>query len=764
MRERLSFSMVLTLAGMFVSAGLSTDAIADALRLRYVDGEYVDPEGPLNIMRGHSCVNNGMIAKQRKYAAPVRLEYSSANDARGRACVYTRRARDDDVREFSADSEAMLYLTEHYKMLQLMFTVENDVVAVNKSSWAPFCSLFANEPGKCLELFAVLLLLAGGADIRLDPNSYRCTDDGEWVNSLFAHDAAGSSRVHVLDIETADRATLEAVEFFAKYGGNSAGQVAEFGLHYTDSPSFLMQAYICEFLESSEDVRCIFKAAKGIVAKLPVNSSCGQPQLRFFTKNADYADAYRASCDALSDVEAVFDGSHRGLLRRWQHLNHNYYSGGDDSKQIASTLLKLCYCLCSDPAVNGWDARLLNDSENSQRSRFREFVCAAFSAADTHASTVADPYEDWELVRKPYQDFLTAARAGAHASEAIKRCFGDYIPAGLATDPRYFLVVLAWVLGEPEEELMSLFTLLKDGVYAARGAHGCKKVSERVTRLLKKFSIVPVDARFEVFKEFPNERCGALRLAFAVGCGRALLREYVVRLVFTPEKVEIMLLSEHVRPSDSQRRRLVSALKQVDTLRSLGLPALAQGESDECNDCSLRTLIQESVVRCLNPAAYRARADGYYAKICTAEGPLACHVAISRWMAYQPMQTMSEAVNAADQLLPLLPVQSDDVSDSAQPALAVGSPVVAVLDNIVGSAAVADSALREFCAVILRHCAYNRVDFSQSLFLPTDSSPRNMQDWDASACDSLLICLDGYDIPEMLFLHAERRACFDYEQ
>ncbi|KAI4293141.1 hypothetical protein PAPHI01_2415 [Pancytospora philotis] len=157
------FLGMIVLAEAFVRARPSAQNILNALKRRYGAGVYVDPEGPLNIMRGHACVNNDMVAKQRKYAAPMRLAYSRAIDAGKGDPTYTRNAREDEVRELPADSEAMVYLSEHYRILKSMFTVELGVVGVDKGPGAPFWSLFQSERAKCEELFAALLLLAGGA-------------------------------------------------------------------------------------------------------------------------------------------------------------------------------------------------------------------------------------------------------------------------------------------------------------------------------------------------------------------------------------------------------------------------------------------------------------------------------------------------------------------------------------------------------------------------------------------------------------------------
>ncbi|KAI4291401.1 hypothetical protein PAPHI01_0675 [Pancytospora philotis] len=114
MRVIRQFVTMRILAEAFVSARLSTINIRDALGAEYGDGEYVDPEGPLNILGGHACISNDMIAKQRMFAAPMRHDYSR------RSSASAGNAHEDDVRELPADSEAMAYLSEYYRALRSM--------------------------------------------------------------------------------------------------------------------------------------------------------------------------------------------------------------------------------------------------------------------------------------------------------------------------------------------------------------------------------------------------------------------------------------------------------------------------------------------------------------------------------------------------------------------------------------------------------------------------------------------------------------------
>ncbi|KAI4292086.1 hypothetical protein PAPHI01_1360 [Pancytospora philotis] len=738
------------LQGVFVSAHLSTTDIIGALEEEYGAGEYVDPEGPLNIMRGHPCVSNGMIAKQRKYAAPMRLAYSCTGDGSRGDRAYTRNAHEDEVRELPGDSEAVVYLSAHYRILKSMFTIENDVVVVDRSPEAPFCRLYEREREKCVELFAALLVLAGGGDIRLRINS----DISKPVASLTAYGADVSARV--LGLESADSATLAAVKFFVEYGGNNASQAAGYGLHYTDSPGFLIQAYICEFIEGKEDVVCIFKAAKEIVARLSAGDPSAQLRPRFFTTDADYVYSYgeNAGYFELPEAEMAFSGVQPALLESWLKLDCGNVV---DPKHIVSALLKLCYCLSTNPAVDRWNNCMLRTRKQRLRGAFLECVRQAFEAPCSFNRTGVCPIGLQIDLRRNYKIFLSAARASERVT--VTGYSSENFSTVPATDPKDFLVVLARALGEPEETLQALQQLLMEALGDNGSASSYLEISIRVDQMLRKFLSVQARPCFDVCTASDGARYGVLWLSLWPDYDDAR-GHYALKLAFKPEKVEVMYLSQQIRLVGERRRRLVAALKNQDTPYK-SVRGSAHAATEESCGPTLCSLVQESLERCLDPAAHRVLADAHIAEACAAEDPLACHIAVSRWMAYTPLQSLGQAVKAGDRLLPTLEgllAQSTGGGDSAQWVLTADSPVVVVLDNILGSAAVADATLRSFIAGGLRRRVGGRTDLFPSIFLPTATSSSQMQEMDDSAYADFIACLTKCDTFEMLVRRAELQA------
>ncbi|KAI4291700.1 hypothetical protein PAPHI01_0974 [Pancytospora philotis] len=130
-------------------------------------------------------------------------------------------------------------------------------------------------------------------------------------------------------------------------------------------------------------------------------------------------------------------------------------------------------------------------------------------------------------------------------------------------------------------------------------------------------------------------------------------------------------------------------------------------------------------------------------------------------MAYQPLQSPGEAVKAVLRLLPVLEDSlglGRDGSNSALRALTADSQVEAVLDNILGSIAVADAELCPFIVGGLRRCVNDRTDLFPSIFSAAGDSASAVEGRDRSAYVRFLDSLAAYDIFEMLLRHAEQRA------
>ncbi|KAI4293140.1 hypothetical protein PAPHI01_2414 [Pancytospora philotis] len=750
------FSKLFILTEAFVSAKLSITSIKEALEKEYGSGEYVDPEGPLNIMRGHSSVNDGMIAKQRKFAAPMRLGYSCTGDASEADCTYTRNTREDGVRTLPADSEAMVYLSEHYRILKSMFTIENNAVVVDKSPAAPFWSMLGIAPNDCEELFAALLVLAGGGDIRLDRGSV-CD------YYLFTYDAVDFMRLNLVDLEHANYDTLEVVAFFIKYGGTKASQVAGYGLHYTDSPSFLIQAYICACIESSDALARIFRAARKIAARLRADNSGLQPGLHFFTNNEDCVRAYVAKYDALALAENDFNSPHRVLRWEWPAFRNDNYSDGEDSTNIVSTLLRLHYCFppCASPEDRGTGSSA--DPKNELLDALVSLFNQTSSVSENLGRTGLIPKDDyeWEMSNAEFENFLAAFRAQAPASRTIMDCCSGSNSAGIAADPKDFLLVLAWVLGEPEDGLRSLQQLLQEALGDAGSAFHCQQISNRVAQMLGQFSGKTIEAHFGVSIAPDGTRLGSLWLASQNSDETETAgNDYAMMLAFKPEKVEIMYV--RATSNDLMHGGFNSTLEGLDIQPAPLLPASVREEADKRNNFTLHALIRASIERYSYPAAHRARGDRYIEEMCAAKDPLAAHIAISHWMARQPMQSQLEVVVAGDRLplvLERLLTRSTDGNDTARFGLTPDSPVVAVMDNILGNTLLSDdSTLRELCAGGLRRCASNRPDLFPRMSLFTDRYLHNTQKWNESAYDCFLACLAGYGIPETLLRYVELRA------
>ncbi|KAI4291759.1 hypothetical protein PAPHI01_1033, partial [Pancytospora philotis] len=150
----------LLLAGSFVRAKIS---LKDAINL--VEGErmtagndkvYINPTGPLNIMRGHAEVNNDAIAKKRMFSPPLQANYSLEevekveNDnkepspapvpgsEKDRNYKYDRDPAKDEIVDCTGSKKVDAYLRAYYNTLKVLFRILSSSVVVSSNHHKSF--------------------------------------------------------------------------------------------------------------------------------------------------------------------------------------------------------------------------------------------------------------------------------------------------------------------------------------------------------------------------------------------------------------------------------------------------------------------------------------------------------------------------------------------------------------------------------------------------------------------------------------------------
>ncbi|KAI4291394.1 hypothetical protein PAPHI01_0668 [Pancytospora philotis] len=385
---------------LFVGARLDMDSAVRALTKQYYGGVYVNPEGPLNILRAYPLLSNDMVSKKRKYATLMRTDYAYAYDEIKDDLAYERDGRFDNIRRVPGTDEATKYLETYYKALKSVFTVIDGVVSIDEALAEPFTRYYVDSltREKRQEFCAILLLLAGGADIRIktshqskiykkvefilpsaaDENTSPA-DNGCAIESLLeTRVCLGSGNPY--------NSAWEVLEFLKKYSGANVSQLEAYGLHYTDTPSFLIQAYVSEIIASEEELVGIYEAAYGFLAELLCEDNCAPMGVDFFSTDGvltqSYAPAYAAllkidKARAVTDTHFIFPHhappsyGHCASLRPLEEICH--CPDAAIRKHPEAALFYLCYCLCFDRTIGRCSTEHIRNTGNNPSQALCEF-------------------------------------------------------------------------------------------------------------------------------------------------------------------------------------------------------------------------------------------------------------------------------------------------------------------------------------------------------------------------------------------------------
>ncbi|KAI4292153.1 hypothetical protein PAPHI01_1427, partial [Pancytospora philotis] len=310
----------LLLAGSSVCAQISLEQAITAVECwRRAGSEAVlrvHPEGPLNILLGHAAVNNDAIAKKRMFSPPIQTAYMledvsddgsyRAFDECDREYRYSREPEDDTIGKFTC-SEKMDYLHAYYNTLKVLFKITNNKVGVEThcgDSFSNCVRLGFGSVGERARFFAALLLLASGERIGARYEEEAAPEEG-----LLPLKAPSISLVYggtaLLELNSKIGCLEEVrtvVEFFANC---AAAGVEKFDLHHTDSPSFLVQAYLCAYADSSAFIGEVFECVDALLAEIHSGPELDAARGRYFTADDKLLGAYSEQYDACREIDAI---------------------------------------------------------------------------------------------------------------------------------------------------------------------------------------------------------------------------------------------------------------------------------------------------------------------------------------------------------------------------------------------------------------------------------------------------------------------------
>ncbi|KAI4291548.1 hypothetical protein PAPHI01_0822 [Pancytospora philotis] len=742
-------------SALLVAGRLDMGRAARALTRRNSGGVYANPEGPLNILRGHPLLSNDMLTKKRKYAALVRTDYRYTRDLSDNKWAYTGDARNDGIRELDSSTAVMLYLKRYYRALEAMFTVVDGAAAINESLRATF--LHRLTPEERLKLYAVLLVLAGGGDIRVR-TQHHVTEGGAELHKV-GFCVADTAKV-LLELRlspTVDGDALTVFRFFDNFGGRNAAGVVAYGLHHTDSPSFLIQAYVNECIGCEEDAVEIFKAARAILAEL-CDSDTNEPLWeRFFTQNAalvqSYAPGYAAASEICREVASMRSASSQHVqpqqgqcvgLRAIEKMGNLSPSIAD--YYIHSGFLKLCCCLCYDPTTGSCSAERIRSAGVDPLKEFIDMVSERPERFEYSATCAV-----WNSIMHAMEvEFHEQAQPRANS---IRFCYSDR----LETDMGNYLMLLAKLFGFSADDTQQLSDQLARTAGDLGSASSVEDLSSCIRVLLDKYSIMLV-CSVECAELVARDGWlrGSLKLEFGSRHRAGAPRLFHIKLVFTEGAVEF-----HYNPQSF----VLSAERRAYF-------ATAIGKLSACGETPFGAMVRGCIERFLGACDGKTPTDSSATDMLASNDSLVSYIALNEWMERRSLWSHGEVLAAVDQLLPSFEVQLERIRacDGAEREAWLErfacSPLVAVIDNILGNAELSDEAVRESLFNILRYCVDERSKLFPSICLPAGSYPRMCGSLFGCDSEPALACLADYDVPNMLLgqLKMRSRAALSAEQ
>ncbi|KAI4293084.1 hypothetical protein PAPHI01_2358 [Pancytospora philotis] len=760
----------LSLAGSFVRARISLrDAIGVVESERETTGNdkvFINPEGPLNIMLGHAEVNNDAIAKKRMFSPPICTSYVleevgdkeptpelALGSGKGRIYRYDRDPKKDGIWDCTRSQKVDEYLRAYYNALKVLFRIVNGKVVVCTNHHMSFykytrVQLSDNERAR---FFAALLMLANGekgigAEYRGRPAGSKAHQGQEVfgvaltsgqntmvdLNFAIPNTLPGKKTLYIEEMRT-------VIEFFAKHGATKA---EEYGLHYTDSPGFLIRAYLCEYANDGAFISEVFDCVDAFLAEMYSGTELDAARSQYFTTDEKLVGEYSEQYDAFRQIDKInsrclfpFTNSNMPLQTELVHYTdetRNIDVSYGDCVEI--TLFNFFCCMLYDPESRRYSTGHLKGKKCDPTARFLDFFTKVCSKPEEN--TKACVHQEWArvihgLIRPQAADGNGDA-AGRGKRNLIKYCerTKDNKPLALKADIGTFLMVLAKIVGLPAAKQSDLETIIGNMLAGPVGDVDCVKL----TRLLNDV-VNPAISTRPVNLELRNTQTGIDK------DGERIITGLIV-LSFPPQKYEqpcYTIMFEFDLTFQFRYRHTNTIYLQEVVLNEDERKYFAPYSEEAADDTTPRLfgLIRDSVKRFVSKTDGALLPNRHIAGVEDAHDPKTLYTALTRWLCYTPMRSDPDRLAAIDQLFPTfmkwlkqrqgssgavneqpggLATQSfteggfavDSEDNRTSPANAIlgpGNPLVLLIANILGSVSLNDIETRDcFLRAVFTYC------------------------------------------------------------
>ncbi|KAI5165642.1 hypothetical protein NEIRO03_0570 [Nematocida sp. AWRm78] len=450
----------------------------------------VNPDGPLNMLRGYLYNRNLLLQNKRQFASEIDIFYTltmkSSNDEL-KFSDFIRSPSKDKIHNlaFIASIKKRIYLKKFYNTLLRMFPYIQEDAPIESNNINGFTEFLKSQEGnnRAYYILAALLLLSEGVDV---PICYKkataelsLIENKESKKNYFSirmknQISNSTSKTNIKDI-------AKIIKFFIKNRNNpllwNNGEFKtpenqnefETGL-FLNSPKFLIQMYIYEFIQSKEGAIKLNNAvyeilSKQIAGKTLLKQDC--------TIENDVFSKCFIEANSSNEVMQYLD-----IFQSFAHLI-------DECKMFPFMSSEQIPAYTRVPHYDYIKKKLLDDPNKRYSNCVEAAILGIFSSFAYNPETRKYTLEHMKESKPKMQDFFTTYSAPVEIIDAKMQANWNVVPSGLSC--RH----IAYVKDQRNEIRAGILNLLYAIVeISGRPSSDIDRISEFMARLNNEATIL----------------------------------------------------------------------------------------------------------------------------------------------------------------------------------------------------------------------------------------------------------------------------------
>ncbi|KAH9387470.1 uncharacterized protein NEMAJ01_2366 [Nematocida major] len=486
-------------------ARVSFDEVMEMQSTEIGEGRaFINPRGPLCLLRGLVYSEQGYMHNKRFFAPEIETDYKvePAGDVeKTMEHKYTRSAQNDkpyppaEGPALSSKPARKNYAEEYHRILIEMFpSVDGHTLSVAVARDDSFFQFLQGMPTKqhAHYVLAALLLLSEGVNVPIEATQKKITLGTSILGNLPPEHrktvGKESSTVGFKTKKDLCKKAAQVINFFkdSKGKGKLPCTQSDFNTgDFLNTPQFLIQAYVFEYITSKDDALDFAACAHAILTSLPENerkdvySACFVEskaeedellhQLRMIQKAMKNLDSFPFTSPSMLPAYTSVHACKRGQT---EFLDETF------SNCVEAGLFALFCCLAHDPAQNKYDAdAMLGEAKGHKEAKaLRAFF--QLKGVTPKACATKETMQEWNRVVSGLQS--------EHI--AYKRESRNEVRSGIFN----VLYVVAEVTGRQEEEeprIRELALMLEGCKIGETYGDVFEKIQEYVAKLFESLSV-----------------------------------------------------------------------------------------------------------------------------------------------------------------------------------------------------------------------------------------------------------------------------------